>query len=249
MPSLSLSCTCAVNAGRCDLVVFPECFLSGYGNDVAGAGAVASDGEAFARVAAACRAHSLFCAYSFAELAADGKRHIALQLVSPAGESVLVYRKSHLWTPSQFESGNFSAGTQLGPIVELRGVKCAFLVCFDIEVVEPARVLALQGVEAIVCVGANTAALTMTHILPVRAFENGVHVMYCNFPRGTFGCGLSGAFTPCGLALAQAPVDGECDTIFTVRPHDDEFVAVRRRNPFWAVRQPKLYAALALDKQ
>jgi hypothetical protein len=141
---------------------------------------------------------------------------------------------------------------------------------------------------------------------PVRAFENGIHVVYANYPRGAYGCGLSGGcallspfififififtaavfllsdmslshprahdqprvraltistfhlpavwrkrpppptvrFSPCGSALAQAPADGAHDVLVDIRPDDPDYVTVRLRNPFWAVRQPELYASL-----
>ena len=95
-------------------------------------------------------------------------------------------------------------------------------------------------------VGANTDSFTMTRILPVRAFENGLHVLYANHPRSACGCGQSACFSPSGQLLGEAaPPDGEADVSCSVRPLDAPFVAIRHRNPFFAVRQPELYAELA----
>ena len=83
----------AEHAADSDVVVFPECFLQGYGSERAAALAEAADGASFQRLAAACRQNAIGLVYSYCELSGE-QRYIALQFISARGESLARYRKS-----------------------------------------------------------------------------------------------------------------------------------------------------------
>jgi len=118
-------------------------------------------------------------------------------------------------------------------------------------VVEAARVCALRGAQLLAVMGANSDPFTLDTICRVRAFENGCHVVYANQQGGAF-CGRSVCVAPTGVVLGQSPAeedDGGRGTgcgglLVEVAPDDEAFAACRRRNPFFAVRQPTMYTAI-----
>ena len=105
----------------CDAVVFAEMFLQGYGigYDVATL-AEASNGPSFVAIAKMATTANLHVVYSYAEKAPDGRLYISIQCVSPTGASLANVRKTHLFTPSAFESRNFTPGDALSPVFLLR---------------------------------------------------------------------------------------------------------------------------------
>jgi predicted amidohydrolase len=230
-----------------DLVVFPECFLTGYGHLD---NAIGADDPILRRAAAACSAAKVSAVFGFTEQPPGdtGHLHISAVWIDQEGQVLSRYRKSHLWLPSAFESSRGMApGHHESMIVDLKGVRCAVLICFDIELVEPARCLALQGADLIVVIGANSAEFTMTHIVPTRAFENGLHVLYANLCSANPHefCGLSVVCSPTGGVLASAPPGPHrADVVAQIIPQKEEFVKCRQRNPFFTVRQPQLYKAI-----
>jgi predicted amidohydrolase len=169
------------HVGLADLVVFPECFVHGYGPDASAACAENARGSSFVRVSEVAKSTGLTVVYGFSELGDDGLRYIALNWVTAAGELLFTYRKSHLWTPSDFESRNFVPGRELPPIVDLCGVRVATLICFDVEVVEPSRVLALQGAQLLIAIGLPlpslcTLARRQPHTCALSRTDNIQHV-------------------------------------------------------------------------
>lgn len=63
-------------------------------------------------------------------------------------------------------------------------IPIGLLVCFDVEFPEPARLYAARGAAAVVaCMASGEGqGFTSRHIIPTRAAENHVAVMYANFP-------------------------------------------------------------------
>ena len=113
-------CVARLAASGADLVVTPECFLCGYG---------AGSTTLFRRVSAVAKQYSVTIVCDFAELADDGViKDLALNWVNADGIMPFMYRKTHLWVPSSFESTHFQQGTEsLSPMVELKGVRIGAL--------------------------------------------------------------------------------------------------------------------------
>ena len=78
------------------------------------------------------------------------------------------------------------------PIVEIAGLRCGLLVCFDVEFPELCRDLALRGAKAIIVPTAlpksDGARFIAQNVVPVRAFENQLFVVYADH------CGSDGTF-------------------------------------------------------
>jgi predicted amidohydrolase len=70
------------------------------------------------------------------------------------------------------------------PVVEICGVRSALLICYDVEFPESGARLAGAGAELVLVPTAlpesGHAAFIAERIVPVRAFENGIAVVYAN---------------------------------------------------------------------
>ncbi len=197
-----------------NLVVFPECALSGYVFDSAAAAMPASEsvpGETTEAVVEACRRHNIFAIVGLLER----ERNDLFNSAFVAGPNGLVanYRKCHL--PVLGIDRYVGAGQDL-PIIELPFARIGILICYDIRFPEAVRSLTLRGADVIVVPtnwpeGADSAPEFLTR---ARAWENRVYIAACNrvgSERGTRFIGRSQIVAPDGTFLAQA--DGMSETM------------------------------------
>ena len=93
----------------------------------------------------------IVCGSSFApgERRADGERLRNRLQVFDRGEPVLVYDKVHLFSPTG-ERESFSAGSQLPPTVEVRGLRLSGVVCYDLRFAPLLRAPYLDEAELLV---------------------------------------------------------------------------------------------------
>lgn len=188
-----------------DLVVCPELFLSGYAQpaEILIATAETSTGEEQAAGIAARHRTSIL--YGHPERAGDALYNAAT-LVGPDGDVLARYRKRRI-APG-WEREVFTAGDG-GPMAEIAGWRVAIRICYDIEFPEFARADARAGAEV---VAAPTALgrrwpFVARKMIPTRAFENGVFLLYANH-AGREGdldyLGESVILGPAGEELARA---------------------------------------------
>ncbi len=161
-----------------DLVVFPECALSGYGFESraeAARSAVAEDGAEIARMAEACRAARCLAIVGFVER--DGER-LFNSAALVAGDGVVgVYRKMHL--PFIGLDRFADRGDRGFPVFATPVGRIGILICYDLSFPEAARVLKLSGAQ-VICVPTNwpmAAAVSSEHAPFVRAQENHVAIV------------------------------------------------------------------------
>ncbi|QJF51817.1 nitrilase-related carbon-nitrogen hydrolase [Roseobacter ponti] len=129
-----------------------------------------------------------------------------------------VYRKAMLY--GGYEKGIFASDGPSTVLFAWQGLKIGVLICFDIEFPENIRRLALAGADMVVVPTALPAgasgAFTATRMIPVRAFENGIFVVYANHcgtdERFTFQ-GMSSVTAPDGTVLASASAEN-ADLLF-----------------------------------
>lgn len=117
---------------------------------------------------------------------ADGDRYNTAVILSPNGDLIGKYRKTHIpksGSPliNSDEKYYFKPGDEL-PVFEVAGAKTGILICFDRSFPENFRVLALKGAEIVfvpVCSwGARAPAFHSE--LQVRALENQLFVVGVN---------------------------------------------------------------------
>jgi predicted amidohydrolase len=169
----------AILGQQLDLVVCPELFLSGYavGDDVRQF-AETQDGAFSNRVASLARHQKTAIVYGYPEQQNELLFNSAI-CIDNKGHVVSNHRKMLL--PPGFESEYFTSGDQLSTF-NLGPVKCAMLVCYDVEFPESVRAAAEAGAQIIIVPTALSEqwGVVAHKLVPTRAFENGVWVLYAN---------------------------------------------------------------------
>ena len=205
-----------------ELVVFPECFLTGYCvSDQQGAQDISLDvtsrngsdvstcPKEVSCVWEECMELGIFAVVGLA-VGIRGDCWNAAVLMDPGGE-LKIYHKVHL---PELGFDKFAwPGSRL-PVFETDLGKIGILICFDLRIPEAARTLALKGAELIVLptnwpVGAFAGPAFMA---AARAAENRVFLAACNRVGSENGfdfIGQSGIYSVTGTTLAKASEDKE----------------------------------------
>ena len=227
-----------------EIIVFPELMLTGLvEKDEVKALAEARDGNSFQKIQTMIKEHPISVVYSFLELGAGGEIYITTCLIDHNGEALGYYRKTHLFGD---EKQLFNRGDDW-TVVEQEDFRIGLLTCYDIELPEPARALALQGVNLLIVNSANMAPYEYIHRLSIqmRALENQIFVVYCNRLGANKWFeyrGQSAAVGPDGLIIADAGLDNEVVQVI------DLPIEKYQRPPaefnYLADRRPELYQKL-----
>ena len=203
------------NQNGVDLVVLPECFLTGYcvstREDAARISLeIPGSGEQYLKqISAECQTLGIHCVVGFAQKSGSDLFNSAA-LVEPSGK-INYYQKTHL--PHLGYDRFASPGSEL-TVFDCDLGKIGVLICFDLRHPEPTRVLALQGAELIVLptnwpVGAHAGP---NFVASTRAAENRVFFATCNRvgDENSFSfIGQSGIYEVTGLPLAKAGTEEE----------------------------------------
>lgn len=165
-----------------ELVVFPECMLTGYCFDsLEQAAAVAQpiDGSSVSRVVEIANQFDLHIVVGMLETGAEGHIYNAAVLVGPAGV-VGVYRKTHL--PMLGVDRFTTAGNVADQIFEINGLRIGMNICYDCSFPESARVLTLAGADIVVLpTNWPPGSGRVSDFIPnARALENNVYFMSVN---------------------------------------------------------------------
>ena len=187
-----------------DLVVFPELFLTGYTTVDLWELQLAPESQPVTVLRNACNHHRTALIVGFIEQAGPGPYNSML-MIDDTGAIAGIYRKTHLFDG---EAEAFTPGGNLR-CVKLGEVTVAPLICFDIELAEPARKLAIDGADVIVSIAANMDPYYGDHELAgrARALDNRLPHLYVNRPgsEGPFDfVGGSRIIGPDGTVLGQA---------------------------------------------
>ncbi len=162
-----------------ELLVFPECFLTGYlaSADVAEIAAQV-DGLVFDKLESIADEYNIALVVGSYEVSTRGVYNAAF-VVHPGIGLVGIYRKRMLY--GAWEKRTFQQGTE--PLTfKWKGLTVGVLICFDIEFPERTRELANLGVDLIVTPTAlmEPFAKISSLVVPTRALENGIYVGYAN---------------------------------------------------------------------
>jgi 5-aminopentanamidase len=240
-----------------DLVVFPECMLSGYcfqSLEEARPHAQTIPGPATEAVAEVCRAKNLHVIFGLLELTSLGEIHNACVLVGPQGV-VGTYRKIHL--PYLGIDRFVSQGKEPYRAMDARGMKVGMHICYDGSFPESSRCLALDGADLLALPtnwppGADTFAKYLPN---ARALENNVYFMSVNrvgTERGFRFIGQSRLCDPSGNPIAEASHENEAilrGTIDCAKARNKRLVRVPKEHVIdrWADRRPSYYSAIVED--
>ena len=213
-------------AAGADVVVTPELFATGYGRPFG-----PPDPELVGRwqeIATSCR---------IAVVASEPHEgHITAVVVRADGALAGRYRKTHLWADD--ERAAFSPGDGTPLIVEIGGLRCGVVICYDVEFPEVVRGLALAGAQALLVPTALDDATVARVLVPARAMENRVAIAYANHVGPGF-CGASVIAGPDGRELARAGTDAEELLVADVTAED--LARARGLGDYLADRRPETY--------
>jgi predicted amidohydrolase len=196
-----------------ELVVFPECMLSGYAYDNrehATQNALAVDDRPFTVIAQAAGKYDLHVTIGFLEKAGDALFN-ASALIGAQG-MIGHYRKIHL--PHLGVDRFVDRGDRPYKILQAGEAKVGLAICYDCSFPEPMRVLALAGAD-IIALGTNwpsPAERTAEVVPPARSMENHLYFAAANrvgTENGFHFCGRSSICGPDGVILAKSDDDKE----------------------------------------
>lgn len=222
--------------GGAQLLIAPELALSGYGRGAAfdhlSQGA---DGEWATRMRKTARDTGISLIAGFPERDGD-THHISAMVIDAAIDAKpVIYRKACLY--GDYEKAHFSSPGPSTIITDLGGLRVGLLICYDVEFPENARRLARAGVDLIAVPTAlpdgASGAFVAAHVVRTRAFENQVHIAYCDHADSdeTFTYqGCSSIVAPDGAVLAQA--GGSGDALLFAQIDPSAYAAARIENPY-----------------
>lgn len=230
-----------------DLLVCPEMFLTGYNIGAQAARSLAQlhDGPAASEIAAIAQASGIAILYGYPERSAEERIYNAVQLIDADGRSLCNYRKTHLY--GELDKSMFAVADEDFPMIEFRGWKLGFLICYDVEFPENTRHLALAGAELILVPTANMEPYHFVAEVTVRAraFENQCYLLYANY------CGSEGDVHYCGLSSICAPdgnqigLAGHEEALVVATLDRQVMDASRAINTYFKDRRPGLYSGLS----
>jgi predicted amidohydrolase len=234
---------------RCDLMVLPELFASGYQfvskDEVAALAEPVPDGATTARLCEVARRRSMHIVAGLPEQ--DGNRYYnSAVVVGPKGV-IGCYRKTHLFFE---ETQFFTPGDSGFQVWDIGPATIGVMVCFDWFYPEAARTLALKGAD-IICHPSNLVLPHCPDAMVTRCLENHVFSITANRigseKRGgkkklTF-IGSSEVVNPSGKIFQQAPKNREKLGIVDIRPKAARDKSLNRFNDLLRDRRTALYRA------
>jgi predicted amidohydrolase len=226
-----------------ELLVAPELATTGYGaKDRMRELAEPADGAHGAALAAMASKHGIALVAGFPERVGEAIYNSAI-FARPDGKRD-IYRKCQLY--GRYENALFQPGDAPPKLIEFGSLKFGVLICYDVEFPELVRHLALKGADAVLVPTAqpNTpdAPFITGKVIPVRAFENGIAIVYADHAGSDSRFGYAGRSCialPDGKDGARAPEDGSRVIVADYDPA--AYASVREVNPYLKDRRADLF--------
>jgi predicted amidohydrolase len=211
------------------LVVAPEGFLEGYvwnddnPKDFSRRRYV-EVGETFdspfmGRVAELAKASGVYLSVGYAERRGDDMFNSVI-VYSPAGDVVSRYSKSHTAGDEPFNT----KGSDF-PVADTALGRWGTLICFDRQLPETSRILAVKGAQLIMVPSWGMYGEINDVMMRTRAFENGLHIAFVH-PKRVLIIG------PDGAVIAEDSEEGDeiVSAHITLQPAGERG-PIRRRRP------------------
>ncbi len=236
-----------------DLIVFPECALTGYvfsSREEAMPYAETIPGPSTNTLAACCKELGVYIVIGMLERDAD-KCFNAAVLIGPKG-LVGNYRKNHL--PFLGIDRFIDRGDRPFEVHKTPLGNIGLHICYDSHFPESARVMTLMGADILVLPTnwPEGREKVPAYVMNTRAYENKVHLVAVDRvgkERGTRFIGNSKIIDAQGETLAQAGDDEEVTIYAEVNPSDARQKQVTFKNSevktnFMRDRRPELYGKI-----
>lgn len=221
------------------VIVAPEGYLEGYvGNEhrtpgltrekYAREAAEPLDGEMLRRVSALADELDVYLMLGFAEKRAGQVFNTAV-MFAPDGSAALHYAKSHTMNDEPFNTKGDAF-----PVARTPFGTWGTLICFDRQVPEAARILAVKGADTLFVPAWGGYGEMNDQMMRVRAYENGVNVAFVHPKRALL-------IDASGTILARSQGDGDQIVMGRMR------VDPKRKHSMLKYRRPALYRELTQD--
>lgn len=182
-------------AEKPDIIVFPEFAMIGWpylkAEEVHDLAEPIPGGKTYypQYVELAKKSGAVVCGW-VAEKEADGVLHNSSCLISPEGELIGVYRKTH---PTASEEGAWymAPGNEI-PVFDLRFVKVGIAICWDMHFPETCRAILAQDADLILH---PTIGNDRRDVCPVRCKENGLPMVVSIFKGASYAIDCVGNIT------------------------------------------------------
>ena len=215
-----------------DLLVCPELFLSGYTPGPALHDLAEPQDGPFGRAVAGLAVQSgTAIAYGYPEQA-EGQLFNAAALYDGQGTLIANHRK-RLPSPGSFEETAFGRGDAI-TFADLNGWRLAMIICYEVEFPEILRSAAQGGAQLVIvptALGADWGVVA-EHVVPTRAYENGVWIAYADQVGEADGLAFYGGSRIVGPDGNAHAVAGRKETLITATMQIDEVNRMRARIPF-----------------
>lgn len=232
---------------RCDLMVLPELFASGYQflskHEVEELAEPVPHGPTTQRLMELARDRQMVLVGGLPERAGTSYYNSAV-IVGPSG-FLGCYRKTHLFYE---ETLFFSPGDTGFQVWDIGSATVGIMVCFDWLYPESARALALKGAE-IICHPSNLVLPHCPEAMVTRCLENRVFSITANRigweerdgkKRLTY-IGQSEIVDPRGTVLSRAPSNQDCVRVLDIDPGEARDKSLNAYNDVLRDRRPTLY--------
>jgi predicted amidohydrolase len=223
-------------------MVAPELATTGYGaKDAIRDLTETADGGQASALADLAMKHGVALVAGFPERTGEAIYNSAI-FAMPDGART-IYRKCQLY--GRYEHALFQPGDAPPKLTMFGGLRFGVLICYDVEFPELVRHLALAGADAVLVPTAQPdtpdAPFIAGKVVPVRAFENGIAIVYADHAGadGRFGyAGRSCIALPDGTDAARAAPTGSEVIVADYDPA--AFAATRTANPYLTDRRTDL---------
>ena len=193
----------AVN--KADILLLPECFITGYDLPMSYEKSISDDDENIKRICNSAKENNIGVVLTSFTKGSKQPQNTAF-VISKSGEILMKYSKVH--TCDFADEKDVEAGTEF-KVCDFDGIKLGIMICYDREYPESARILMLKGAEIILVPNDCGSMAPRLKALSTRAYENMVGIAMAN-PNGE-NAGRSCAYSPICW-----DTNGECvdNTIF-----------------------------------
>lgn len=175
---------------KADILLLPECFITGYELPIANSEALRGDDICITQIAKAAKEYNIGVV---ATALTEGKLkpQNSAFVIDKDGKILMKYAKVHT---CDFADERCIESGEAFKVCDFEGVKLGIMICYDREYPESARVLMLKGAEIILVPNDCGAMQPRINALSTRAYENMVGIAMAN-PNGE-NAGCSCAYSP-----------------------------------------------------
>ena len=130
---------------KADILLLPECFITGYDLPMSYEKSISDDDENIKRICNSAKENNIGVVLTSFTKGSKQPQNTAF-VISKSGEILMKYSKVH--TCDFADEKDVEAGTEF-KVCDFDGIKLGIMICYDREYPESARILMLKGAEII----------------------------------------------------------------------------------------------------